>query len=168
MRNFITVLLIAALAPSATLAQEITIRDKFVTFIEETYKTSHASQIVEHVFEVSERKNLDPMRVFSIIAVESRFNPNARNPSGATGLMQVMVPMHCKRFPDHSKCKALAFDPEHNIEVGTDILVEFKGNLRRYSGNTPGYEQLILKQQTKFQQLYKEAKSWNMQQLSIE
>ena len=158
-----SILATVTLAPAASIAQEITIRSRFVSFLEETYKTSHASVIVEHVFEVSERKNLDPMLIFSIIAVESRFNPNAKNPSGATGLMQVMVPMHCKRFPDHSKCRQLALNPEDNIEVGTDILVEYKGNLKRYSGNTPGYEQMILKKQKQFQQLYKDAKLWNIE-----
>lgn len=167
MKKQLLLLLLPFAMTTSSIAQEITIRDRFVSFIEETYKTSHASLIVEHVFEVSQRKNLDPMRVFSIIAVESRFNPTAKNPSGATGLMQVMVPMHCKRFPDHSKCRQLALDPEHNIEVGTDILVEFKGNLNRYSGNTPGYAAMVRKHELKFQQLYKDAKSWNTESNQI-
>jgi soluble lytic murein transglycosylase-like protein len=146
---------------TSSIAQEVVVKSRFVQFIEDTYQSSHASVIVDYVFEVSERKNLDPMRVFSIIAVESRFNPNAKNASGATGLMQVMVPLHCKRFPTPKTCKALAHDPEQNIEVGTDILVEFKGNLNRYSGNTPGYAAMVRKQELKFQQLYKEALSWN-------
>ena len=166
-KRLLVLLLLPFTMTTSSIAQEIHIRDTFVRFIEETYQSSHASTIVEYVFEVSERKNLDPMRVFSIIAVESRFNPNAKNASGATGLMQVMMPMHCKRFPTPKTCKALAHDPEHNIEVGTDILVEFKGNLNRYSGNTPGYAAMVRKQELKFKQLYKDAITWNTESNQI-
>lgn len=156
MRKLLIVLLLTLSMSASSMAQEVTVKDRIVTFIEETYKISNAGLIVDYVFEVSERKDLDPTLVLGIIAVESRFKDNAKNPSGATGLMQVVVPMHCKRFPTPKNCKALANDPEHNIEVGTDILVEFKGNLRRYSGGHEGYAKLVKTQQHKFKQLYKD------------
>ena len=156
MRKLLIVLLATLSITSSSIAQEVTIKDRISEFIEETYKISNASLIVDHVFEISERKDLDPTLVLGIIAVESRFNANAQNPSGATGLMQVLMPMHCKRFPTPKTCKALAHDPEHNIEVGTDILVEFNGNLRKYSGGHEGYAKLVKTQQHKFKQLYKD------------
>lgn len=36
------------------------------------------------------RRNLDPFFVAAIIQVESSFNPHAKSPKGATGLMQIM------------------------------------------------------------------------------
>ena len=156
MKRLLVAILVALSMTTSSIAQEVTIKDRIVEFIEETYKISNASLIVDYVFEVSERKDLDPTLVLGIIAVESRFKANARNASGATGLMQVVVPMHCKRFPVSKNCRVLANDPEHNIEVGTDILVEFKGNLRKYSGGHDGYAKLVKAQQHKFKQLYKD------------
>jgi len=161
MRKLLIVLLMSLSISSSAIAEEILIKDRFITFIEETYKISNAKTIVDHVFEISERKNLDPTLILGIISVESRFNTNARNPSGATGLMQVLLPMHCKRFPTPKTCKALANDPEHNIEIGTDILIEFKGDLRKYSGGATMYRAKVLKAQDTFYTIYKDINNGN-------
>ena len=161
MRKLLTVLLMTFSISSSAIAEEVLIKDRFISFIEETYKISNAKTIVDHVFEISEKKNLDPTLVLGIIGVESRFNVNARNASGATGLMQVLLPMHCKRFPTPKNCKALANDPEQNIEVGTDILVEFNGDLRKYSGGATMYRTKVLKEQDKFYTIYKDINNGN-------
>ncbi len=44
----------------------------------------------EEVAAASEESGLDEAIIFSVINVESRFNPNAVSPKGAVGLMQVM------------------------------------------------------------------------------
>lgn len=161
MRKLLIVLLMTLSISSSVVAEEVIVKDRFITFIEETYKISNAKTIVDHVFEISQRKNLDPTLILGIISVESRFKTDARNASGATGLMQVLMPMHCKRFPTPKTCRTLANDPEHNIEVGTDILVEFNGDLRKYSGGATMYRAKVLKAQETFYTIYKDINNGN-------
>ena len=156
MRKLFTALLMSLFISSSAIAEEVVVKSKLVTFIEETYKISNAKTIVDHVFEIAERKRLDPTLILGIISVESRFNTNARNPSGATGLMQVLLPMHCKRFESQPRCRALASQPYENIDIGTDILVEFKGDLNRYSGGATMYRAKVSKAQARFYNIYQE------------
>lgn len=72
-------------------------------------------------------ENLDPALVRAVIQVESRFNPEARSPMGALGLMQVMP----------ATARRLGFaHPEHldeNLRIGTRFLRQL---LDRYEGDT--------------------------------
>jgi soluble lytic murein transglycosylase-like protein len=158
MRKSIIALLMTLSISSSAIAEEVLFKNKVVQFIEDTYKISNAKTIVDYVFEIADRKRLDPTLVLGIISVESSFQTAARNPSGATGLMQVLLPMHCNRFPapTQRECKALAHDPYQNIDAGTDILIEFKGDLRRYSGGATAYKAKVTKAQDEFYKLYKE------------
>jgi soluble lytic murein transglycosylase-like protein len=156
MRRSIIALLMTLSISSSAIAEEVLFKHKVVEFIEDTYKISNAKTIVDYVFEIADRKRLDPTLILGIITVESRFQTTARNPSGATGLMQVLLPMHCKRFIDPKKCKALANEPYHNIDIGTDILVEFNGDLRKYSGGATAYKAKVSKAQDLYYNLYKE------------
>jgi soluble lytic murein transglycosylase len=74
--------------------------------------------------------SLDPIIVLSLIRQESVFNPLARSPVGARGLMQLM-PMTAKRFKRSVRDKHLT-NPQINIELGTKY---FKGLVKRYDGN---------------------------------
>ncbi|HXG59168.1 MAG TPA: transglycosylase SLT domain-containing protein [Thermoanaerobaculia bacterium] len=90
----------------------------------------------EEPIERNARKNeLDPNLVKALILQESYYNPAARSPVGATGLMQIMPPtgrelarMLHGRFsnPDLE-------DPEENIELGTlhlrRLIALFGGNV---------------------------------------
>jgi soluble lytic murein transglycosylase-like protein len=82
----------------------------------------YESLILEH----ATRQSLRPELVRAVIQVESGFNPQARSPKGAMGLMQLM-PATAKtlgvRFP---------FDPEDNIRGGTMYLRQL---LDRYDGD---------------------------------
>jgi soluble lytic murein transglycosylase len=73
---------------------------------------------------------LDPIILLSLIRQESVFNPLARSPVGARGLMQLM-PNTAKRFKRSVRDKHL-IDPSINIELGTKY---FKGLIKRYDGN---------------------------------
>lgn len=73
---------------------------------------------------------IDPFVVLALIRQESVFNPQARSPVGARGLMQLM-PTTAKRFKRSVKDKHLV-DPSINIDLGTRY---FKGLIKRYDGN---------------------------------
>jgi soluble lytic murein transglycosylase len=74
--------------------------------------------------------SLDPIVVLSLIRQESVFNPQARSPVGARGLMQLM-PKTAQRFKRSVRDKHLV-NPEINIDLGTKY---FKNLMKRYDGN---------------------------------
>lgn len=79
------------------------------------------------------KKNLkgeDPLLVLSLIRQESVFNPQARSPVGARGLMQLM-PATARQMRRSVQVKQLS-NPAINIELGTKY---FQGLMKRYSGN---------------------------------
>jgi soluble lytic murein transglycosylase-like protein len=65
---------------------------------------------------VSAREGIDPRLVRAVIRVESAYQPNARSPKGAMGLMQLM--------PDTARLYDLVnpYDPVANIEAGVRHL----------------------------------------------
>ncbi|XVJ71872.1 MAG: lytic transglycosylase domain-containing protein [Rhizobacter sp.] len=69
---------------------------------------------------------VDPHLVRAVVEVESGFNPQARSPKGATGLMQLM-PATAARYHKES-----LYDPVKNIEAGVlylrDLLKMFGGD----------------------------------------
>lgn len=67
--------------------------------------------------EASRKANLDPALVHAVIAVESAYNPTARSPKGAIGLMQVM-PETALRYGVTDP----AISPEANLRAGTRYL----------------------------------------------
>jgi len=78
--------------------------------------------IREHAHEHGVRPDL----VRAVMQVESAFNPLARSPKGALGLMQLM-PATIRQFRVSN-----AFDPEQNIRAGVSYLREL---LDRYQDN---------------------------------
>ena len=83
-------------------------------------------QFEEHVLEHASRNSLRPDLVRAVIQVESGYNPRARSPKGAMGLMQLMP----------ATAVALGvrnpYDPAENIRGGTRYLRQL---LDRYNGN---------------------------------
>jgi len=87
-----------------------------------------AEKIVNVIIDVCKRKDLDPVLVTSIIAVESMFDPFAKSNKGAIGLMQVRYEVW-KHDPilieNNAHKKASLYWIDINIECGTDILNEY-------------------------------------------
>jgi hypothetical protein len=74
-----------------------------------------------------QERQIDPLLILAVVAVESSMNPFAQSPVGATGLMQVMPGLHLGKFSGlktdrHDDPGVL--DPVANIRVGTEILGE--------------------------------------------
>jgi soluble lytic murein transglycosylase-like protein len=78
------------------------------------------------VQEHAARRSLRPDLVRAVIQVESGFNPWARSPKGAMGLMQLM-PATARELGVRN-----AYDPAENIRGGTDYLRQL---LDKYEGN---------------------------------
>lgn len=80
-------------------------------------------QLVSTAFEIGRERNLDPLLILSVVAIESSLNPFAQSAMGAQGLMQVMTRVHARRFEPHGG-EAAALDPVANMQVGSSILHE--------------------------------------------
>ncbi len=88
-----------------------------------------------HVKKYSSKRSLQPAFVYGIIRRESAFNPQARSPVGARGLMQLM-PATAKQVSRQLKIKAPSRHdlntPSFNINLGSkyigDMLNKFNGH----------------------------------------
>lgn len=78
--------------------------------------------LIHVVYQEAEAKQLDPLLVLGVIAIESRYNPFAESSVGAQGLMQVMTRVHLEKFAPISSNEYIALNPIANIKVGTQIL----------------------------------------------
>ena len=80
------------------------------------------------VARVAREQQVDPALLHAVITVESGYNPNARSPKGATGLMQLM--------PDTAKQYGVTdlVNPLENLRAGAmhlrGLLATFDNNLR--------------------------------------
>lgn len=89
----------------------------------------------DEIKKAAQEEELDPYFVMALIRQESAFNPEARSPTDALGLMQVM-PKLAKRIAKAKKLKfsktSELFDPNLNIKIGTrelkERLADFKGS----------------------------------------
>ncbi len=87
---------------------------------------SYPGDFDHHIVEQAGIQSLRPDLVRAVIQVESAFNPHARSPKGAMGLMQLtpaLVDELGVRDP---------YDPAQNIKAGTAYLRQL---LDRYDGN---------------------------------
>ena len=84
-------------------------------------------QIRQIVDQLAPEYGLDPLLVYSVIAVESNFKTKAVSHANAQGLMQ-LIPATAKRFGVRN-----SFDPKQNVRGGMKylrwLLKKFKGNV---------------------------------------
>ena|SRR2546422_1052410 len=78
------------------------------------------------IFRAGEREGVDPRFIHAVIQQESKYDPDAKSPVGARGLMQLM-PATAKRF----KCNDLS-DEACNVKAGTKYLAFL---LKRFNGD---------------------------------
>lgn len=108
----------------------VALDSKEVVFNRALLETLYPKPYFEDLASNLKNDSLDPIVVLSLIRQESVFNPLARSPVGARGLMQLM-PMTAKRLRRSVSDRNLV-DPKINIELGTKY---FKNLLKRYDGN---------------------------------
>lgn len=111
---------------------------KLAAYISNTYDIpiKNAEKIVYTTFEESNKKNLEPMLVLSLIDSESGFKQHIKSPVGAVGLTQVMPRYHKAKIAELKKSDGMdIFSIAGNIKVGTQILREYinlaGGNLQK-------------------------------------
>ena len=118
--------------------------------------------VVSTAFQLGREKNIDPLLILSVVAIESSLNPFAESAMGAQGLMQVMTRVHAQRFQPHGG-ETAALDPIANMKVGASILHELisrggsvERGLQLYvgAGNMPddgGYGARVLSERARLQ-----------------
>lgn len=79
--------------------------------------------VFETVQAASRERNLDPLLLVAVIAIESRFNPFSQSPMGAQGLMQIIPRYHLDKIPANASEKPF-LDPFTNVRIGAQILQE--------------------------------------------
>ena len=85
----------------------------------EQERIAAVSDIVERE---AKARGLDPNLVYGVIWVESRFNPKAKSPAGARGLMQLMPATAAHLAKELGEKRPQAYDPEFNIRAGAYYL----------------------------------------------
>lgn len=103
---------------------------KEVIFNRQLLEILYPRPYLEALTKLLKNESLDPIVVLSLIRQESVFNPLARSPVGARGLMQLM-PTTARRFKRSLRDTHLT-NPNLNMELGTKY---FRGLVKRYDGN---------------------------------
>ena len=137
---------------------------RVVQYLARRYRVADgaARMLVSTAFQIGREKNLDPLLILSVVAIESGLNPFAESAMGAQGLMQVMTRVHAQRFEPHGG-EIAALDPIANMKVGASILHELisrggsvERGLQLYvgAGNMPddgGYGARVLGERARLQ-----------------
>lgn len=117
-------------------------REALVDYLSDKYgrEAEATGAIVNEAYAAGHALKVDPLLVLAVVAVESRFDPAARNKSGAKGLMQVIPRFHRDKLAEHGGETAV-LDPRVNLLVGTQILRDYvrqtgsvHAGLQRYAG----------------------------------
>lgn len=112
----------------------------------DTVRMPDIIRMVNAVFFESKKHDMDPRVMFSVIKKESRYNPRAKNRSGARGLTQVIPRWHKNKIKGRN-----IMHIETNIEVGTKVMADclesnngiIKKAFKCYSGGAKNYTSSI-------------------------
>lgn len=110
--------------------------DDRLEYFEDHQNLLFPSKYEDQIQKISEEEKLDPSFVLSLIRQESGFNPMARSPTDALGLMQLMPKVAravAKEKGLKFKEESELFDPDLNIKLG---VRELKNRLSEF-GNNP-------------------------------
>ncbi|WP_374247134.1 transglycosylase SLT domain-containing protein [Zoogloea sp.] len=112
--------LLAAAASEEAVPQEVV--DRFVKAL-----PADKRRLAQLVQKLAPRFQVDPRLALAIVRTESNFDPSARSPKNALGLMQ-LIPDTAERFGVRD-----ALDPEQNVRGGLAylrwLLSQFKGDV---------------------------------------
>lgn len=102
----------------------------------EILKSFYPAHYEETVIKYSKQYKLDPYLIFSLIKVESKFNPYAKSNKNAIGLMQITPNTGnyiAKLIGDKNFSTDMLYNPEINIKYGcfyiSKLFNDFDGNI---------------------------------------
>lgn len=101
------------------------------------YEAAYPRPYEREVLSVSTETGVDPALIWSVMWVESAFNPRARSPLGAVGLMQLMpstAKLIASKVLGNPKVAKRLYRPETNIFIGATYLAELE---RHFRGHLP-------------------------------
>ncbi len=136
---------------------EVRQKKRLIEWIASHYRipSSNSDLFVTTAYKAAFDLGLDPHLILAIMAIESRFQPNARGAGGANGLMQVVTHIHTRRFEPYGGVK-MAMDPVVNIKVGAKLLKDLikqtgsvERGVRAYAGGNGGYNSKVMTQYRK-------------------
>ena len=94
------------------------------SYISRKYKVAGpvTNALIHLAYVNGKEKNLDPLLILAVIAIESTYNPFVESHAGAQGLMQVMTRVHKDKLEMYTEGNLAVFSPEANIRAGSQIL----------------------------------------------
>ncbi|HLR28991.1 MAG TPA: transglycosylase SLT domain-containing protein [Paenalcaligenes sp.] len=132
------------------------------SYIARKYRVAYTAvgAVIDIAYREALAKDLDPLLVLAVIAIESSYNPFAESGVGAQGLMQVMTKVHQEKFEPFVEGTLAVFSPDANIQIGTQILADclkrrgsVNGALACYVGATGpsdgGYGKRVLSERSR-------------------
>lgn len=112
------------------------LRGSSATGADDLYQTAYPRPFAEEVSEAATATGADPALVWGVMRAESGFNPKARSPVGAVGLMQLMpatARVVASRILEDPGPGRRVWNPRDNVLVGSAFLAElgrhFRGHL---------------------------------------